>query len=663
MSTFNSTSSSSTLSLNNNRLSGFIPTKIHDMINVDILEGNYFDCKYDRSDLPSNDKNKDTYDCGSNLVDVLYYIWLGLVVITLVLLLIVVYQRCIFTYLSSILGTLQYWLHISTYHNIIDDNEIDDTLKSKVFSMIYLQQYIAIHGNIRRFSLYCTIFIIIILLPIYTVLDYYYRTHTYDYSWTVAMIFLSGKIAFGVMISALIIFIITQMVLYNGVIKRESCNSIFKKVDTIRKHHHHDHYDHDHHSNVMTIWFMYVAFTAMNLTIVGCINFAYVLAVLYGKNKVLIIGVQILLSIFKLMWNNLVSPTMVRLIIHYLCIKTIEAQSTLFFLQFVLSISNNIIIPCLTIMIISPNCLYNAFHPGSDVRSIFHYTDCSIVNQDGSCIKHTTYASSTSYKPPFTYSYQCSSAFIEYYAPVFVFVCILSTFIIPLSQVLWIRWKFPNIFQFSNLLYLGSLNDNVLLKIDEIYKILILNFTFVGLILTFGTIFPPLALAFFLAMCCQSYYHQAIIGRYLKHVVDFHAYSKLDVLEDNLKVQPLLSTIHKCGWFLVFTSCSFYTLFLFDTLGDDVGSNGAYWVLIVMPCLPLCFLVANGLYRWLMKEEDHHHKNSNFSQDGIQLSAPIIGVVQNPLVVAAAAIDIGREEESIIDIDVTDRDGDSIIIA
>jgi uncharacterized Rossmann fold enzyme len=63
-----------------------------------------------------------------------------------------------------------------------------------------------------------------------------------------------------------------------------------------------------------------------------------------------------------------------------------------------------------------------------------------------------------------------------------------------------------------------------------------------------------------------------------------------------------------------------------------------------------------------MKEEDHHHKNSNFSQDGIQLSAPIIGsVVQNPLAVAAAAIEIEREEESIIDIDVTDRDGDSII--
>jgi hypothetical protein len=148
-----------------------------------------------------------------------------------------------------------------------------------------------------------------------------------------------------------------------------------------------------------------------------------------------------------------------------------------------------------------------------------------------------------------------------------------------------------------------------------------------------------------------------VIGRFLLATIINKRYTHLDILEDNLKVQPMLSTIQKCGWFLLFTACCFYTLFLFDILGDSVGFNGAYWVLIVMPCIPLSIRVLVA-----MKEEDHHHKNSNFSQDGIQLSAPIIGsVVQNPLVVAAAAIDIEREEESIIDIDVTDRDGDSII--
>jgi H+/Cl- antiporter ClcA len=40
-------------------------------------------------------------------------------------------------------------------------------------------------------------------------------------------------------------------------------------------------------------------------------------------------------------------------------------------------------------------------------------------------------------------------------------------------------------------------------------------------------------------------------------------------------------------WMLVTLSCWFYTLFLFDTLGDTVGFEGAYWALIVVPLTPV----------------------------------------------------------------------------
>jgi hypothetical protein len=42
---------------------------------------------------------------------------------------------------------------------------------------------------------------------------------------------------------------------------------------------------------------------------------------------------------------------------------------------------------------------------------------------------------------------------------------------------------------------------------------------------------------------------------------------------------------------LLTLSCLFYTLFLFDTLGDAVGFEGALWVLIVVPLLPLCMFL------------------------------------------------------------------------
>jgi hypothetical protein len=44
---------------------------------------------------------------------------------------------------------------------------------------------------------------------------------------------------------------------------------------------------------------------------------------------------------------------------------------------------------------------------------------------------------------------------------------------------------------------------------------------------------------------------------------------------------------------LVTASCWFYTLFLFDTLGDAVGFERAYWVLIVMPMMPLVLWLDN----------------------------------------------------------------------
>jgi hypothetical protein len=69
LSNFNYTSNNSTLlSLNDNRLSGFIPSSLYHARNLDILDGNYYDCAYDRSDLPRHDEGNHIYDCGSNTI-------------------------------------------------------------------------------------------------------------------------------------------------------------------------------------------------------------------------------------------------------------------------------------------------------------------------------------------------------------------------------------------------------------------------------------------------------------------------------------------------------------------------------------------------------------------------------------------------------------------
>jgi hypothetical protein len=49
---------------------------------------------------------------------------------------------------------------------------------------------------------------------------------------------------------------------------------------------------------------------------------------------------------------------------------------------------------------------------------------------------------------------------------------------------------------------------------------------------------------------------------------------------------------------IAFAWC-FYTLFLFDTLGDQTGFRNAYWVLIVTPLMPLVMFVVYKCWGWL----------------------------------------------------------------
>jgi len=635
---FSSTSKNTSLFLTDNRLSGSIPGEFHNMINIGILEGNLYGCNYGHSDLPSHDDRQSIYECGSNIFNVLYYIWLGIIVIICMVVYMLSNYRKKFTELIIL---FRQWIDVIFIMATDYDSKVDGELKKKLLSMAFLQRYVSTHAIIRIVSLYTTIFIVIILLPIYTILSTFYRTHTSEYAWTVALMYLSGRIAFGVAMCSLIVFIVILIVVTIISFTNSTYKTFFiKNMNEIQN---------EPNGKVNKIWPAFLLYALVNLIIVGSVNIGYVLVELY-QNRTVSILCQILLSIFKLLWNNLVSPAMIRKMVRVLNINDVSQQNTLFFLQFVILIFNIIIIPCLMVMIISPNCFYNVFQPESDVTSAYFYTLCSRVNQNGACITHLNVHSSTTYSPPFIYSYQCSSDFITYYSPVFVFVCILSTFIFPLIQVLWIRWKLPNIL--SRIYYPNDESEvTKLMYIDQVYKEVALKLTLVGLLITFGAIFPPLAVAFLLNILVSSYSHQAMIGRFVMTTKNIENYSNLDMLEENLKVQPMLLTIQNCAWFLLYTSCGFYTLFLFDILGDSVGFYKAYWVLIVMPCIPLSIHSSYMLIEWIIAYRRRSQARRTASDAAIQL---------NPLV-RFDATNLNRDS-SIIDIQVDDRYSESIKI-
>ena len=607
------------ISMSSNRLSGRIPSYLSSLSRVAVLEGNSLDCRYDRSDLPPHDTGRSTYECGSNSFNMMCFAWLGCsaVVAAGVCWVLLRWERM--HWYGRVVRAWQ-WMHFMEHYATSGSTSPDVT--KLLGSMRYFKQYYSLTQVMGRFSLYCTAFIVVLLLPLYTVLSAYYGTHTYEYAWTLSILFLSGSDAFAVCVAALTSFLLSLLVLF--------CLSLWGSSYDLSLTSREDKWDllstaADRQRGGWRTVGVFLSYIVTNLLVVSGVNAAYVYVALYQSNQVMVLA-QILMSVFKLTWNTVVSPSMIRCIIYILSTMNVQSrvfQRRLFVTQLMVSLLNNIVIPCLIVAIVSPNCFYHVFHPQTDVTSSFHYSSCAVYKSDNTCYMEVNSTVSTSYTPPFIYSYQCSSDFVTYYSSVFLFLCVISAFIIPLLDMVLIRlsrsyrWVMLLI-ELSAMIHstadaaavavsLGSDDAAVaavavcpppppplLMPIDEVYEFFVTQLTYIGLLLTFGTVFPLLAVPILVAMCRRLYYHRAIIGRYISMIEksETAATSCLAVIERDCKVQPLLSTIQRCGWALLSLACCFYSAFLFDTLGDEVGFYGSYWVLVAMPLLPLCMFGA-----------------------------------------------------------------------
>lgn len=94
---------------------------------------------------------------------------------------------------------------------------------------------------------------------------------------------------------------------------------------------------------------------------------------------------------------------------------------------------NLIIVPCLVVVTLSPDCFYTAIVAASPVTAHFEYKECTEYTAREGCLLYSNNIASVSYQPPFTYSYQCSSSLITYYAPTFVYMGLIVTFVNPVT--------------------------------------------------------------------------------------------------------------------------------------------------------------------------------------------------------------------------------------
>ena len=91
----------------------------------------------------------------------------------------------------------------------------------------------------------------------------------------------------------------------------------------------------------------------------------------------------------------------------------------------------------MVVAVINPECFYNFFISAPPVVSDFQYQYCFSFNLEQLyCTLKEYQLQTTTFDPPYNYSYQCSSQFITYYAPAFIFLCIVEGLVVPLSQLL-----------------------------------------------------------------------------------------------------------------------------------------------------------------------------------------------------------------------------------
>ena len=623
------------LSLENNRLSGNIPAIIVTLMNVSVLGSNMFFCDISANNLPSHDEDKDKYSCGSDGFNSPYYVWLALIVAGAIAMSTSVILK---NYDKQYLGKVKYWL------GVVNGNVGVSHISAQVPSL----------GSIMFvFDASCTLILatllygVLVLLPLYVVGSSQYGTFTYKFAWTASAAFLSGEVPTALEMSFFLLLVLLLVV-----VSYKLCNSYRTDSRT--------------HAGRWSLRFLttknaaqrrslaqrigaYALFMFCSFAVVIGINVAYVYATLYSSSSVLLLS-QILLSFFKLFWNNFCAKQLmrwtVRVVFHSTKYSTEFTQgSELIFVLLFVALVNNIGIPCLVVAVVSPNCFYNLFVPAPAITTSYFYQYCDVINNaNGECFSSKYTLGTTTYEPPFSYSYQCSSSFITYYSPAFVFLCITVTILTPLYEalILWTQRHFAADNRFAKIL--TYFTPRILQPIcaggeedlssqtvpgtlfDANHRILTL-LSYFGMFMTFGTVFPPLGVALAITLLVSALSEKIKLGRFLALAHEKENKICANTIEAECRGAGGVDVLQVGVWLIITVSCWFYTLFLFDTLGDQQGISQAYWVLIVVPLTPFALFAgktaAIACYQWTLPTVETlpvDQQNNSYDETGIVMS-------------------------------------------
>ena len=666
----------SSISLNNNRLSGYIPHSLVHLHHIEVLAGNLFACQAGQADLPSHDHHSGHYNCGSDDFNTSMYLWVGLLILGLAFASLAVLAN---RFYSTLRESAYEWIRASgklflelyeLYLPNLNVTSIVETYPN--YNLEKLEQHMQLVYFLKLNICYVVGFLCVLML-IFGLLTLSFNTHTYQYAYSVSMSFIQGQTPAVVLFVLAFVFAGTAGFWYREQILQNEFDITFSG----------DHYVKSKDDNIemyqvaryrSNIIFMLLVIVCNGF--VAClVNGAFVL-MHDSLDNASIQALDVAVAAFKEYWSNYAIRAIVRRLFRNVIyierdldqpivwkkykvrIASIDGFNlTSTFIQketkviqkflFGLSLFNNIVAPFVVIGLVSSLCFYNVIHEPPNIDSSYAYDSCEQYNKMGQCIATVPASTATIFPPPFTYSYKCSAALMYFYAAVYIYLCIFIGFITPLFEWLcfmlttfWLDKKYVRahswlIARLSIMLRpirqlheerRASLkmslmqrqqhqhDDDGMIFDKEEYCAEVMNI--LSLTLTLGLVNPPCGVIMCTTLLIYVLFNEWKIRYFVNAVCMYDANNEesCDYLLSklNMDVSNLNYIFGNLVWITIPLVVSFYAMFVFDIYGDEVGLLKSIWAPITLMVSSFALYLSRDLFKYLGRSSYRVQSSESF---------------------------------------------------
>jgi Leucine-rich repeat (LRR) protein len=567
-------------SLDTNRISGGIPSAFYQTFSsgvLNVLESNLFDCR--SSHIPPSDANHNSYQCGSADLQFACVSWMAAVTVAIALYVLVGCSHDVNS------GALKLWAQIDNY------NLMGLFVWYAWFSAISV---IALFG-----------YVAFKLSP-----DWRTRlsTHSIQYLWTTTVAYLRDwqTVVFvlllllgGTVVTAGTLIGFTE----KTILSSRLTATILGSMST----------DREKELSQPTVWvervFKQVLIHTVNIVVLTTVNAVYIVQATNSLTGIALFSVQAFLGVFKLFWSMIAIPRLVYFA-HGHDSKVLRDWVFMVLFDFVGAPFSSAFCEssaCFLYVLTAPKEVTYSF----PVPILLCNNKCETFCNDGcttQCSEECAFTASAtesgSILPPFIYSYQCSSAVVTNYSSVLIFSYVVTGVLIPLLMLVFVTTRKSMSSTVSD--FIGSMISKFVrcqngAEAVELFRrgggsslrkfgrrMAVKYILDVVVLMTFGLASPLLAFAIVFQVVTYNGMNVAIMERFASTCSDegIETETVRHTFRDGLTLHKKES-LQVCFVMMGFIGV-FWSLFVFDMIGDVYGAHKAGTALLAPLLMPVC---------------------------------------------------------------------------